>query len=75
MDGGEVRKSYAREDDGGEHQVDADKVSFLLMDREQARLDRDFRTADSIREQLEEMVGPAIMTHHIVSQPAGVLCV
>jgi hypothetical protein len=31
------------------------QVTFQLMDREQARLDKDYKTADSIREQLEEM--------------------
>ena len=31
------------------------QVTFQLMDREQARLDKDYKAADSIREQLEEM--------------------
>ena len=30
-------------------------MTFQLMDREQARLDKDYKTADSIREQLEEV--------------------
>ena len=51
---GMPRKAYVRHDDG-KHSVDNDKVSFLLMDREQARLDKDFKTADAIREQLEEL--------------------
>ena len=48
------RKAYTRDDDG-KHQVDGDKVAFLLMDREQARLDKDYKTADSLREQIEEL--------------------
>ena len=48
------RKAYTRDDDG-KYQVDDDKVAFLLMDREQARLDKDYKTADSLREQIEEL--------------------
>lgn len=51
------RKGYTRDplDDYQLPESAADKVTFQLMDREQARLDKDYKTADSIREQLEEM--------------------
>ena len=51
-----ARRPYARDplDDYALEPGVAEKVTFQLMDREQARLDKDFKTADSIREQLEE---------------------
>ncbi len=52
-----ARRPYARDplDDYALEPGVAEKVTFQLMDREQARLDKDFKTADSIREQLEEL--------------------
>ena len=49
------RKGYTRDplDDYQLPASAADTVTFQLMDREQARLDKDYKTADSIREQLE----------------------
>jgi hypothetical protein len=51
------RKGYSRDplDDYELPAATVDTVTFQLMDREQARLDKDYKTADSIREQLEEM--------------------
>ena len=49
------RKGYSRDPlDDYQLPVSAvDTVTFQLMDREQARLDKDYKSADSIREQLE----------------------
>ena len=49
------RKGYSRDplDDFEYPEATCDTITFQLMDREQARLDKDFKTADSIREQLE----------------------
>ena len=52
--GDTTRTAYVRDDDGT-YQADNDAVAFLLMDREQARLDKDFKTADALREQIEEL--------------------
>lgn len=51
------RKGFSRDplDDYEYPENVTDQITFQLMDREQARLDKDYKTADSIREQLEEM--------------------
>ena len=51
------RKAYRRDQKGEDLtiEINEDEVKFLLMDREQFRLDKNFKEADKIRDQIEEM--------------------
>ena len=65
------RRPYRRDDDG-KHEISSDQVAFLLMDREQFRLDKQYvRKCDSIQ---LDLVGCCRICAHIACRAGTAPC-